>query len=180
MANSTPPFHWKRSYTDWTYVKGTTCFIDKDASQMIDCCKTKHGLSCFCVSPAHWLSEGRVCPPRKHRSTATLEKTACCLFSYLKVQITANTLWHGLDAPVAPGQLRAWWGLRLKCLESAFGMSSVRNNLALVKLLQLLTLLKEGLKPIPWPPAYIIYVWPLPSFHEFTAEGQERCESTLT
>lgn len=90
------------------------------------------------------------------------------------------TLWHGLDAPVAPGQLRAWWGLRLKCLESAFGMSSVRNNWALVKLLQLLTLLKEGLKPIPWPPAYIIYVWPLPSFHEFTAEGQERCESTLT
>lgn len=83
-------FHWKRSYTDWTYVKGTTCFIDKDASQMIECCETKQGLSCFCLLPTGSL-RGVSALPGTTGQTATLEKTACCLFSYLKVQITANS-----------------------------------------------------------------------------------------
>lgn len=75
-----------------------------------------------------------VLPPTTGQTT-TLEKSACCLFSYLKVQITANS---GLPValllrsdsvelgcvgkinPVAFQQPFIWSRLCLKCLKSGF------------------------------------------------------------
>lgn len=37
----------KKGCTNWSYVKEMMSFIDKVASEMTDCCKTKQGLMCL-------------------------------------------------------------------------------------------------------------------------------------
>lgn len=58
---------------------------------MIGCCKTKQELWCVHVSVDRLVSVGRARSLSNRRSCDNTAKTACCLFSYLKVRITTNS-----------------------------------------------------------------------------------------
>lgn len=141
----------KRGSANRPHIKGTICFVDKDASQMMDCCETKQGLSCFRASADRRGSEGCAGPPLDHRSNGNPGKKlpVCFLIWKLKsLQLWAScragaALWHTFDVPVAPQQLLACSRSLLKCLE---GTNFVCSNfvLSLPKLLQLLSLLEGG------------------------------------